>query len=536
MLFNRKTTKEEIGGHANSAANNELDMKFREIYDPHNLINYEMYARTYDELPDFDKIKPGLREKARDTDVKRLNNKTAGARAAANEISDIVSNVLVHGGKLDTELVLAVLASVGGRECVKGIMQSLFEMTDKRSPDRYSEAVSLGSQLGIDIISKRDESYVSGERISEGISLFNWIVFRDYYQENARSQILELSERVMQNCGTEQYWEIRGNDISNDPKELIEFLGDRLEIIFAVYCRYPQERMTALAFAAQAAVKAFTERNAMSMDKAVSIVSEYMIRAAHYFPSELEREIIDCENNSFTVSEDGLVRSFTEIYAPYMMSGRSEHTFTDAVTASRKIYIDIAKALRNEKGIRAETLLAAIASVGGRVCINSIIDTVDSMVIKDARERKRLILETAGNLGITAVESGNGFYMTGKRIEDEFSVFMGNAISGSIGRDVLNGILRKISGLAGKDSYWETSFDSIVNVSPEKLADMFDGKFDEVFEMYCHFPQEKMIAVSFAAQSAVNEIIKHNIFGIEKAAGIIAEYGLRTICCYKKLF
>ena len=152
MRFNRKTIREETAGHVSSSADDELDRKFHEIYDPHNLINYEMYARKYDELPDFDKIKPGLREKARDTDVKRLNNKTAGARAAANEINDIVTNVLVRGGKLDTELVLAVIASIGGRECIKGIMQSLFEMTDKRSSDRYSEAVSLGGKLGIDIV------------------------------------------------------------------------------------------------------------------------------------------------------------------------------------------------------------------------------------------------------------------------------------------------------------------------------------------------------------------------------------------------
>ncbi|MDE6785092.1 MAG: hypothetical protein K2J26_06955, partial [Ruminococcus sp.] len=219
----------------------------------------------------------------------------------------------------------------------------------------------------------------------------------------------------------------------------------------------------------------------------------------------------------------------------YTLAGRSGHTFADAVTASRKIYIYIAKALRNERGIRAETLLAAIASVGGRICMQGIIDTIDSMVIRDAREKKRLISETANNLGITIEESGNGFYMTGSRIEDEFSVFIGNAISGNISRDVLNIISRKISGLAGKDGYWETSFDNIINISPERLADMFDGELDEIFGMYCHFPQERMIAVSFAAQSAVNEIIRHNIFGIEKAAAIIAEYGWRTMCFCKKL-
>ncbi|MDE5764824.1 MAG: hypothetical protein K2I00_07640 [Ruminococcus sp.] len=533
-MFNRKTVREEISVHAGSSADDELDRKFHEIYDPHNLINYEMYARKYDELPDFDKIKPGLREKARDTDVKRLNNKTAGARAAANEISDVVTNMLARNGKLDAELVLAVIASAGGRECIRGIMQSLFEMTDKKSTDRYSEAVSVGGKLGINIVSGNNESYVSGARITEEISLFNWIALRDGYQENAR-RIMELSADVMNQCGTERYWEIHGNDIPDDPRELMEFFGDRLEIIFAVYCRYPQERMTALAFTAQSAVKAFTERNAVSMDKAVSIVSEYMVRGAHYFPLNLEKEIIESENNPFSVDEDFLIRSFTEIYAPYMLSERNEHTFANAVTASRKIYVRVAKSIRNEKGIRAETLLAVIASAGGRICIQEMINTVDSMVIKDAREKKRIISETARNLGISIEEYENGFYITGSRIEDEFSVFMGNAVSGNISKDVLNVISRRISGLAGKEDYWNTSFDNIINISPEKLADMFDGEFNEIFETYCRYPQEKMIAVSFALQSAVNEIIRHNIFGIEKAAAIIAEYGWRTMCFCKKL-
>lgn len=129
---------------------------------------------------------------------------------------------------------------------------------------------------------------------------------------------------------------------------------------------------------------------------------------------------------------------------------RSEDPLIVSKIAAQEIYVNIKNMLKNEKGVHAETLLAVIASMGGRLCVHGIMDTVEDMVSLDASDRKKILYVIASVLQIVIVESRNGdAYILGDRIENEFMMFYNNSIAENGDLQRLLSISRKTAELVG---------------------------------------------------------------------------------------
>lgn len=254
------------------------------------------------------------------------------------------------------------------------------------------------------------------------------------------------------------------------------------------------------------------------------------------------------------------LRRFTEQYAPYMLKDyvikeraydeipqidedhpmlrsmahqvdlkRSQDPMVGAKIASQEIYINITNMLKDDKGVHAETLLAVLASVCGKLCAQGIMNTLDNMVSKSVPDRKKLLYAIASLMQIMIVETKNGeTYIMGDRIGNEFMLCYSNAIAEQGDVQKLIPVARKTAELVGSEDYWKTPFDELVRHSPRELADRFTEAFEITYRTYCRFPQERMIAAALAAQKAINELVNQHVMEKEKAASIISEYGWRT--------
>lgn len=280
------------------------------------------------------------------------------------------------------------------------------------------------------------------------------------------------------------------------------------------------------------------------------------------------KEVVIGQKSSNSVSGTDFLRMYAEQYAPYTLkdhvikersydeiplidekhpqlqsvahrieSMRSQDPMIGAKMASQEIYMNITNMLKDDKGVHAETLLAALASIGGRACVQGVMNTLENMVSADSPDKKKLIYSLATILSIYICETKSGdAYILGDRIGNEFTIFYKNALAGKGDVQDLVPISRKTAELAGSEErYWETPFDEIIKLSPQKFADSFNNVFEITFKTYCRFPQERMLAVAFAAQKAVRELTDNHIMELEKAASIIAEYGWRTSHYWGKL-
>ncbi len=278
--------------------------------------------------------------------------------------------------------------------------------------------------------------------------------------------------------------------------------------------------------------------------------------------------VIIGEETGNSVSGDELIQMFAKQYAPYTIKDyvikertydeippldesrpmlrsmahqvdlkRSQDPMVGAKIASQEIYINIINMLKDDKGVHAETLLAVLASVCGRLCVQGIMNTLSNMISGSDPERKKLLYATATILQIMIVETKNGdTYVMGDRIGNEFLLCYSNAIAQQGDIQKLIPVARKTSECVGTEDYWKTPFDDLVRHSPRELADRFTGVFEITYKTYCRFPQERMLAVAFAAQKAINElVVNQHVIDKEKAASIISEYGWRTSHYWGKL-
>lgn len=95
-----------------------------------------------------------------------------------------------------------------------------------------------------------------------------------------------LSAKCAETGGTPEYWITPfGEYVAFSPKEIAEKLGNRFEVTFGTYTRYPVERMMAMACAAQKAVKMAEEL--MPKDRAMAILAEFGWRTSHYIRTEI---------------------------------------------------------------------------------------------------------------------------------------------------------------------------------------------------------------------------------------------------------
>lgn len=206
---------------------------------------------------------------------------------------------------------------------------------------------------------------------------------------------------------------------------------------------------------------------------------------------------------------------------------RKEDPFIGVKLAGQEIYLNLTTWLKTEKGVHVETLLAIIGSLGGRECVNGIMNTLKSMIIGDSPDKKgEKAVATA--LGILIVETTNGEqYVMGDRVANEFCSFYDTAASeNGIAVKKLKELAAKITSKVGTDEYWKTSFGEYIKENPEELADLFDGKFEVTFNTYCRFPYERMLSIAIAAQKAIK--LAETFMSKERALSILAEYGWRT--------
>lgn len=212
----------------------------------------------------------------------------------------------------------------------------------------------------------------------------------------------------------------------------------------------------------------------------------------------------------------------------YIDSQREKDNFIGAKVAGKEIFVNITNWLKNDKGVHAETLLAVLGSMGGRECVSGIMSTLESLISDDAENKSRILNAIAGILDILIAETKSGeLYIMGGRIANTFCSFYDTACAEQ-GKAVktLQPLASEVAGKIGSPDYWKTPFDNLVGKSPKEIADIFEGKFEFTFNVYCRFPYERMLAFAIAAQNAMKQV--KSVMPEEKAMSILSEYGWRT--------
>ncbi|MDE6733650.1 MAG: hypothetical protein K2J77_12360 [Oscillospiraceae bacterium] len=248
---------------------------------------------------------------------------------------------------------------------------------------------------------------------------------------------------------------------------------------------------------------------------------------------------------------------FTQAYAPYELPGfkyeprsesempqfedkrlgilayqvelrRREDIHAGATLAGREIYANLIEMLKTEKGVHIESLLAVIGSVGGFWSMRAIMQGLNA-VLESGVVKGDTALAVAGealSIYLCTTNSGEG-YMFGDKIAREFcSFYMTAAKSSEAPFDVLQPLSARASSTCGSPEYWATPFDDKVGKSPREISEIFRERFYNIFELYCRYPQDRMLAFAIAAQLAVEQAAK--IIEKETALSLLAEYGWRT--------
>ena len=207
---------------------------------------------------------------------------------------------------------------------------------------------------------------------------------------------------------------------------------------------------------------------------------------------------------------------------------RREDIYAGATLAGREIYANLIEMLKTEKGVHIESLLAVIGSVGGFWCMRAIMQGLNA-VLESGVVKGNTALAVAGealSIYLCTTKSGEG-YMFGDKVAREFcSFYMTAAKSSEPPFDALNPLSARASSTCGSPEYWLTPFDDKVGKSPREISEMFRERFFDIFELYCRYPQERMLAFAMAAQLVVEQA--GEVIAKETALSILAEYGWRT--------
>ena len=210
---------------------------------------------------------------------------------------------------------------------------------------------------------------------------------------------------------------------------------------------------------------------------------------------------------------------------------RRDDIHAGSTLSGREIYSNLLEMLKTDKGVHIESLLAVIGAVGGFWCMRAIMQGMDA-VVKNGFVKNDMVLPVVGealSIYICGTKSGES-YLFGDKVAREFcSFYMTAAKSSEPPFDALKPLSVHASSTCGTPEYWKTPYDDTVGKSPRELSQMFRERFFELFEVYCRYPQERMLAFAIAAQLAVEQacsVIPQN--GKETALSILAEYGWRT--------
>lgn len=210
---------------------------------------------------------------------------------------------------------------------------------------------------------------------------------------------------------------------------------------------------------------------------------------------------------------------------------RKEDIHAGSTLAGREIYANLLEMLKTEKGVHIESLLAVIGSLGGFECMSGIMygmnEVVQSGFVKDGMVMP--IIGEALSIYICGTQSGESYLFGDKAAREFCSFYMTAAKSSEPPFDVLKPLSVHAAQTCGTSEFWKTPFDDKVGKSPRDISEIFRGKFETTFKVFCRYPQERMLAWAIAAQTAVEQassVITPN--GKETALSILTEYGWRT--------
>lgn len=262
----------------NGLENSDIQRLFNLKYAPYLTENFKDEPRDFNDIPPLDP--PQRRNMALAVDKQRAEHPYAGADMAAKEIFLNLTNWLNGEKGVHAETLLAVLGAVGGRECLRGIMTALKAL----AAESNGASMPLGSLSIFIVDTEGGEKYILGDKIANEFCSFYMTAAKD----NAEpfEALKPLSAKCASTVGTEEYWNTPfGEFISDSPKALADCFDGKFEATFATYCRYPHERMMAMALAAQKAVDEAAKL--MPKDRAMSILAEFGWRTSHYLSKEL---------------------------------------------------------------------------------------------------------------------------------------------------------------------------------------------------------------------------------------------------------
>lgn len=256
----------------------DIQRLFNLKYAPYLTENFKDEPRDFNDIPPLDP--PQRRNMALAVDAQRAEHPYVGADMAAKEIFLNLTNWLNGEKGVHAETLLAVLGSIGGRECCRGIITALKAL----AAETGSSSMPLGALTILIVDTKNGEKYVMGDKIANEFCSFYMTAAKD---NTYPFEVLKpLAEKCASTVGTEEYWNTPfGEYVSDDPKALADCFEGKFEVTFATYCRYPHERMMAMALAAQKAVDEAVKF--MPKDRAMSILAEFGWRTSHYIGKEL---------------------------------------------------------------------------------------------------------------------------------------------------------------------------------------------------------------------------------------------------------
>lgn len=279
-------SKKKGGSPENKEAANDTDAKvkalndaFIRLYAPYTLPGCKLTPRDINEIP-LDGVPDAevLRVLAHQVDIQRETDPLVGAKLAGREIYANLLEMLKTEKGVHIESLLAVIGSVGGYECMNGIMTVFNKLLAE-----LGLSVTVGGALSIFIAETEDGGkYLFGDCAGNEFCLFCMNAAKT--PEPPIEALKPLSARSASTAGTPEYWQTPFDDkVKSSPKELAEMFRGKFDTTYRTFCLYPQERMVAWSIAAQLAVEqASRVISPNGFETAMSIISEYGWRTSHF--------------------------------------------------------------------------------------------------------------------------------------------------------------------------------------------------------------------------------------------------------------
>lgn len=265
----------------NPAEADSLERIFREFvnfYSPYKLPDFKFTPRNETELPPVEKSRADqLKIIARDIDNQRGRHPYSGAGAAGREMYAQLIDTLRTEKGVHAETLLAVIGTLGGYNCMKGIMTAFNSVIAQGN-----SLAETGNALSIYVAeTKTGEKYLFGDLVGNEFCLFCANALKE--KEPPLDILNPLSALAAQQVGSADYWKTPYDGIiGKSLKELLETFKDKFDWIFKLFCVYPQEPMLAMSVCANLALEQIEAVLEGGRTTAVRILAEYGWRTSHF--------------------------------------------------------------------------------------------------------------------------------------------------------------------------------------------------------------------------------------------------------------